>query len=171
MRRTFSQTRPRKNLFITYGNTVWLYPQVDIDTALATTTHSHTYDGDFITCPDMTALAGVYYDIYAQTTISNPNPPGTVPPGNPGYTVGVGTLLQDMGRELRFRLSGGEIVIVWRLVKQLTPQKNPPLAPGIYGQSLDETVGYTTTFLSFGTAPTSGPGLNVFDPVNLIRVG
>uniref|UniRef100_A0A6C0DS15 Uncharacterized protein n=1 Tax=viral metagenome TaxID=1070528 RepID=A0A6C0DS15_9ZZZZ len=172
MRHTFSQTKTRKNLFITYGNTVWLYPQVDIEAALATTTYPHTYDGDFITCPDMTALAGVYYDIFAQTAASNPTPPPVpVGGGNPGYTVGVGTLLQDMGRELRFRLSGGEVVVVWRLVKQLTPQRNPPLAFGVYGQSLNETVGYTTTFLSFGVPPNTGPGSGVFDEVNLVRVG
>jgi len=161
MRHTISQTRPRNNLFITVGNTVWLYPQVDVNAGLATTTHPHTYDGDFITCPDMTSLIGVYYDIYYQTAVSNPG--GT----NPGYTVGVGTLLQDMGRELRFCLTGGEVVVLWRLVKQLTPQRNPPLAFGVYGQSLNETVGYTTTFCSFGNnaTPTN------LDEVNLVRVG
>ena len=163
MGRTYSQTKPRKNLFITYETTVWLYPQSDIDAALATTTYPHVYDGDSITFPDMTSLAGAYFDIYSQTALSNPGG------SNPGYTVGVGTLLQDMGRELRLSLTGGKVVVVWRLVKQLTPQRNPPLATGVFGQSPDNTVGFVPTFLSFGRVPLIYN--DILDDVNVIRTG
>lgn len=162
MGRTYSQTRPRKNLFITYENTVWLYPQTNIDAALAITTIPHVYDGDSITCPDMTSLVGIYVAIYNQTTISQPI-------GNVGFSVGVGTLLQDMGREIRFRLSGGQVVIVWRLVKQLTRQGNPPLAFGVFGDSPNETIGFVPTFLSFGRVPTIYA--NDLDNVNVVRTG
>ena len=160
--RKYSQVKTRQNLFITVSNTAWLYPIADIKTALAKSTNSYIYDGDFITCPNLTTLIAVYTDIYNQTTISQPV-------GNVGYSVGVGTLLEDMGKEIRFRLSSGQVIVVWRLVKQLTPQLPSTVIPST-GNSPTLTVGYTVTFVSYGNG-TNGGYNNGFDDVQVLRLG
>jgi hypothetical protein len=160
--RKYSQVKTRQNLFITVGDTAWLYPIADINTALATTTFSYTYDGDFITCPDLTTLKNVYSDIYSQTTVSQPV-------GNLGFTIGIGSLLEDMGKELRFRLRSGEVIVVWRLVKQITPQSPATVIPAP-GNSPNLTVGYTVTFVSYGNG-TNGGYANNLDDVRVLRLG
>lgn len=162
MRRTYSQIKPRKNNFITILNTAWLYPEADVTAGLATTTFSHTYDGGVITCPTLADIIGVYTDIYNKTTVSQPV-------GNVGFSVGAGTLLEDMGHEIRFTLATGQVVVIWRLVKQLTPQ-NPATVIPVRGDSPNGTIGYVTTFCSYGNG--TGGGYSVgMDDVQVIRVG
>ena len=162
MRRTYSQIKVRKSHYRTVGNTAWLYPEADVIAGLATTSYSYDYTGDSIICPTTADLIGVYTDIYNKTTISQPV-------GNVGFSIGVGTLLEDMGRELRFRLTGGEVVIIWRLVKQLTPQLPSTIIPSA-GNSPNETVGYVTTFCSYGN--NTGGGYSVgLDDVQVVRLG
>ena len=162
MKRAYSQIKPRRDNFVTVINTVWLYPEVNVTRALATTTFKHTYDGDFITCPDIATIAGIYDAIFNSTVVSQPV-------GNPGYTVGVGTLLEDQGKELRFRLTSGQVIIVWRLVKQLTPQSPATVIPSP-GDSPNETIGYVPTFFSYGRAALS-PYPSTFDDVNVVKSG
>jgi hypothetical protein len=162
MRRTYSQIKPRINNFVTVLSTAWLYPEVDITAALATTTYKYTYDGNIITCPTMNDLIGVYVDIYNKTAISQPI-------GNEGYTLGVGTLLEDMGREIRFCLTGGQVVIVWRLVKQLTPQGASTVIP-VPGNSPNNTIGYITTFCSYGNGTNGGFSVGL-DDVMVVSTG
>lgn len=162
MRRTYSQIKPRRENFVTVNDTVWLYPEINITRALATTTAKYTYDGDFITCPDILNIAGVYSAIFDSTAVSQPI-------GNNGYSLGKGTLLEDLGKELRFRLTNGQVIIVWRLVRQLTPQ-SIALIPPFPGNSPNGTIGYAPTFLSYGRAAlTPYPG--AFDDVNIVRTG
>ena len=163
MRRAYSQIKPRRENFVTVINTVWLYPEINITRALATTTSKYTYDGDFITCPDIQNISGVYNDIFNSTVVSQPVG------SNPGYTLGVGTLLEDLGKELRFRLTNGQVIIVWRLVRQLTPQ-SIALIPPFPGDSPNGTIGYTMTYFSYGRAALS-PYPLIFDDVNLVRTG
>lgn len=160
--RKYKQTNPDVNKFITILNTAWLYPKADIAAGLAATTYSYTYTGNLIICPSLTDLIGVYTDIYIQTTISQPTP-------NQGFSLGKGTLLDDMGEELRFVLSSGEIVIVWRLVKQLTPQK-PLYVITDPGNSPNGTIGYVTTFCSYGSGPGGGYDVGL-DNVMVVRLG
>jgi hypothetical protein len=162
MKRSYSQIKPRRTTYVTVINTTWLYPEINITRALATTTFKHTYDGDFITCPDIASIAGVYDAIWNSTAVSQPV-------GNEGYSLGVGTLLEDQGKELRFRLTSGQVIIVWRLVKQLTPQ-SVALIPPYPGNSPNETIGYITTFLSYGRAALS-PNPDTFDDVNIVKSG
>lgn len=162
MKRGYSQIKPRRTTYVTVINTTWLYPEINVTRALATTTYKYTYDGDFITCPDIANIAGVYGDIYNSTEVSQPV-------GNKGYSLGVGTLLEDQGKELRFRLTSGQVVIVWRLVKQLTPQSPATVIPNP-GNSPNETIGYITTFLSYGRAALS-PYPAIFDDVNIVKSG
>ena len=160
--RKYSQVKTRQNLFITVSNTSWLYPAADIKAGLATTTYKYTYDGNFITCPNMTSLIGVYNDIFIKTTVSQPT-------GNAGFSLGVGTLLEDMGKEIHFKLSTGELVLTWRLVKQLTPQLPATVIP-VPGNSPNLTVGYTVTFVSYGSG-TNGGYANNLDDVQVLRLG
>ena len=157
----FAQISSRVKYFLTIKNTVWLYPTADIQRGLATTTNKYTFNGDVITCPDMSNLIGVYTSIFNQTAISQPN-------GNDGFTVGVGTCLADLGSELRFALEGGEVVILWRLVKQLSPQTTPPIASP--GNSPNGTIGYVTTFVSLGNGPGGGYDAGLDDAL-VVRVG
>ena len=160
--RKYSQVKTRQNLFITVANTSWIYPTADIKAGLAATTYKYTYDGNFIICPNMTSLIGVYNDIYNQTTVSQPS-------GNVGFSLGAGTLLEDMGKEIHFKLSTGELVLTWRLVKQLTPQQPATVIP-VPGNSPNLTVGYITTFVSYGSG-TNGGYANNLDDVQVLRLG
>jgi len=163
MKRNYSQIKPRRNNFVTVINTTWLYPEIDITRALATTTFKYTYDGDFITCPDIASIAGIYNDIFNRTAVSQPI-------DNAGYSLGVGTLLEDQGKELRFRLTSGQVIIVWRLVKQLTPQQAATVIPVPGNSTPNGTIGYITTFISYGRAALS-PYPSTFDDVNLVKSG
>lgn len=159
MRRVYSQIKPRANTFITILDTAWLYPQADVTTALKTTTYKYKYNGNIITCPTLDDIIGVYTDIYTATSISQPV-------GNEGYTLGVGTLLEDMGREIKFCLTTGEVVIIWRLVKQLTPQKPDTVIPN-GGNSPNGTIGFITTFCSYG----DGGYAVGLDNIQVVRLG
>ena len=162
MRRTYAKIKPRANNFRTIYNTAWIYPKANILSALATTTYKYKYEGDFITCPTIGDIIGVYNDIYIKTTISQPT-------GNVGFSLGVGTLLEDMGDEIRFRLTNGNVVVIWRLVKQLTPQLPSTVIP-VPGNSPNETIGYITTFCSYGSGVNGGYSVGL-DDVILVRIG
>ena len=155
----FAQISSRSKYFRTVFDTVWLYPTADIQRGLAATTYKYTFNGDVITCPDITNLIGVYNDIYAQTANSQPV-------GNVGFSLGVGTFLADLGSEIRFALEGGAVVILWRLSKQISPQTTPPIA--VPGNSPNGTIGYVTTFVSMGNSAAITAGL---DPAYVVRTG
>jgi hypothetical protein len=139
-------------------DTIYLYPTADINAALAITTHPYTFDGVNIVCPDIPSLYGVYNDIFAQTYNSQPV-------GNRGYSCGVGTIFQDLGKQIFFKLPGDNAVVHWRLVKQITPQTNPPLSSP--ANSPNGTVGYLTVWNSFaGGAAAAG-----FECPNVVRFG
>lgn len=140
-------------------DTAWLYPIQDVTDALATTTHPHTFYGDNIVVPDMAAFLGIYSDIYARTAV-------TQPLGNEGYSIGVGTMLEDLGKEIRFTLTSGEIIMRWRNMLQLTPQKPYYVIPNP-GNSPGGTVGFITTFASYGNV---APSVDA-DVVRVVRVG
>jgi len=139
-------------------NTAWLYPISDVTAALATTTYPHTFDGDNIVVPNMAAFIGIYADIFARTAVSQPA-------GNPGYTLGVGTMLEDLGQEIRFILTSGQIIMLWRNVRQLTPQTNSFIPSP--GNSPPDTIGFITTFASYGNKP---PSIDT-DTVQVVRIG
>jgi len=162
MRRAYSQIKPRANTFITVLDTAWLYPEADVTAALKTTTYKYKYVGNIITCPTLDDIIGVYEDIFNRTTV-------TQPVGNVGYTLGAGTLLEDMGREIQFCLTNGEVVVIWRLVKQLTPQ-SPATVIASPGNSPNGTIGFVTTFCSYGDGTNGGYSVGL-DDVMVVRLG
>lgn len=124
----------------TIVNTTWLYPPSDVEVALAKTTYKYTFDGVFIICPDMANLSGLYSDIFAQTAQSQPI-------GNVGFSLGVGTILENFGKKIYFQVPSGNTVFEWTLVKQLTPQPELPVG----GDSPLDTVGYITSYTTIGS--------------------
>lgn len=137
----YSQINPNYGFYRTIINTVWLYPQNDIDIALKNTVYKYSYDGVFIICPNMSNLIGLYNDIYLQTAISQPN-------DNQGFSLGVGTMCQNFGRTIYWQTIDGNTVIEWRLVQQITPQSNTFIP--VPGNSPTGTVGYLTIFNPIG---------------------
>ena len=145
--RILSQIPGYQKYIRTIANTTWLYPPTDVEIALANTTYKYTFDGVFIICPDIANLSGLYYDIFYQTVQSNPS-------FNGGYYNGQQTVLENFGKKIYFQAPAGNTVIIWTLVKQITPQSELP--PGNQGNSPAGTVGYTTTYNYIGST-------NVFD--------
>jgi hypothetical protein len=147
------------------GSTVYLYPKEEIDQALSVTPFPYTFDGTNIVCPTINDLKEIYYAIWFRTKLASPDPNN---PDAGGYTCNNGTLLQDMGEDMQFMLPDGEVVIKWRLVKQISPQTTPPVStPGL---SPVGTVGFVTTFCVYG-ANTSADSGGVLDPPSVIRLG
>jgi hypothetical protein len=147
---------PRAEFYRTVTDTAYLYPIADINTALRVTQQSYKRVGNVIIVPNITVLDALCYDIYYQTTLSNPG-------SNPGYSLGRYTSLQDMGQELVFQLENGSTALIWRNVLQLSPQSTMP--PGHRGDSKDGTIGYLPVFTAFG-----GLSGNI-DPVRVVRTG
>lgn len=147
----------RSNYLRTFGDTVWIYPITDLDYVLGTTTRPYTRDGNNIVCSDFSNFMALYTEIFQRTEV-------TQPIGNTGYSLGVGTMLEDLGKELEFKLPGGQVLVRWRLVRQLTPQLVSAIP--VPGNSPAGTIGYVTTFSSYplGTSP-------ILDNVLVVRTG
>jgi len=160
--RQLKQIQPEIGYFITIINTVWVYPMVDIERALALTSIPYTFDGTNLVCQTTADLIAIYLEIYNQTEISQPV-------GNPGYSIGVQSFLQDFGKNLYFKLPDGFIFVQWRLVQLVTPQtKAPNNVIPTPGDSTPNVVGYVTLYTSFSR--TALPNNNM-DPVNLAQSG
>jgi hypothetical protein len=153
----------RSKYFRTFRDTVYLYPETNIDEALALTQQPHTYNGTNIVCPTLTNINALCYDIWYRTAISQPI-------GNQGFSCGTGTILEDLEKEKQFSLSSGEVVLTWRLVRQLTPQV-PDLTPiPTPGNSPVGTIGYVPVFNAIGPYPAQAPYGDI-DPVLVLRLG
>jgi hypothetical protein len=156
----FAQVNPHNKYLRSIIDTVWLYPMTDIQKALGTTSVAHTFDGMNIICSSFADITELYSDIFNQTTISQPV-------GNTGFSLGVGSVVEDFGKEIYFKLSNGMAVIHWRLVKQITPQAPATVIP-VPGNSPNETVGFITVWTSFGN---NNPAPSVFDLPLVTRLG
>jgi hypothetical protein len=156
----FAQVNPQNKYLRTILDTVWLYPMADIKKALAASSVAHTFDGTNIICPSIADITQIYSDIFSQTAISQPV-------GNTGFSLGVGSIVEDFGKDIYFKLSNGMAVIHWRLVKQLTPQAPATVIPNP-GNSPNETVGFITVWTSFGE---NSPAPAVFDKPYVASLG
>ncbi len=151
---------PKSKYFQTVINTTWLYPMTDIQAAFATTSVDYKFDGTNIICNTFADIQQLYEDFVNQTSNSQPV-------GNTGFSLGVGTMLEDFGKDIYFKLSNGMTVIHWRLVKQLTPQAPATVIP-TPGNSPNETIGYITIWTSFGNV---NPAPSIFDLPFVVRTG
>jgi hypothetical protein len=119
-------------------DTAYLYPNADINVALPTFRSASPAivetDTDII-FTDINHLHDFYEAVFNQTAVSQPV-------GNVGFSLGVGTKLQDLGMTLNLKLQNGLTIVKWTLVKQLNSQTT--LAVG--GDSPEGTIGYVTTY-------------------------
>jgi hypothetical protein len=118
--------------YISILNTIWLYPQVDLQWTLDNTEISYTQSGSSIYFDNVDDLVAFYVEVYTRTA-------DTQSSGNQGYSLGVGTRTIAYGdQKLYMKLNSGETVVVWTLMTQITNQSD--LSPG--GNSPDGTVGW-----------------------------
>lgn len=141
LHRVTSQIPADQKYIQTIVNTMWLYPPAIVEAALASTSITHTYDGVFITCPDIATLTSLYDYIWQQTQ--------SVSELSQGYNLGVGTILENFSKKIYFQVPSGNTIIEWTLVKQITPQSALPSG----GESPVDTVGYITTYNYIGSTP------------------
>jgi hypothetical protein len=153
MRSGFAQIPSRTRYLRTIINTAWLYPQANIDATLATTTQAVIYDGGSTITGPVDAIRQFADELFINTVTE-------VPPQ--GFNIGVGTLLEDLGKELTFCLPDGSVYLTWRLVLQLTDQGSLPSGGG----SPVGTVGFLPVFVAQGNVVG-----DVIDPVRVVRVG
>lgn len=160
--RQLKQIQPEIGYYITIIDTVFLYPNADINAALANTSIPYTFDGTNLVCQTTDDLVAIYLEIYNQTAISQPI-------GNQGYSIGVQSFLQDFGKNLYFKLPDGTVFVQWRLVQLVTPQtKAPNNVIPVPGDCPPDVVGYVTVYTSFTRNSLPDPYM---DPVNLARSG
>ena len=143
----------RTRFMLTVVNTAWLYPLVDIEAALASTSVSHTYTGDQIVATNTSELSQIAEDIY-NATVSGAYPGG--------YSLRTGLLVEDLGRVLTFQLDNGNTFLLWRLVRLITDQTGMPSA----GDAPAGLVGFIPTFVAAGNVVGAQ-----FDPVRVVRIG
>jgi hypothetical protein len=134
-------------------DTAYLYPNEDINVILPTfrsASPTIVENGSDIIFTDINHLYDFYEAVFNQTAVSQPV-------GNVGFSLGVGTKLQDLGVTLNLKLQNGLTIVTWTLVKQLYSQNS--LAVG--GDSPKGTVGYVTTYCDWDQSGKQ-------DPTNLI---
>jgi hypothetical protein len=156
--REYAQIQNRLRYMITVGNTTWLYPLQYVEQALTATTIPHTWDGVNIVCRNLTDLKNLYSYIFSFTATAQPI-------GNTGFSLGVGTLLQDYGREIYFRTEDGTFFIHWRNAKQLIDQTALPVG----GNSPNGTIGFVTVNTSYNND--ENPDTNIFENSLTVRLG
>ena len=151
-------------------NTIWLYPISDVNSALEDIRISDTSmveTGNKIIFTDSDKL----YDFFAATFVKTATSAG----GNDdGYSLGVGTKLQDLGNTIHLELSSGLRMATWRLVRQVTPQSE--VAVG--GNSPDDTIGYVVIYCDWDENGSQDPtnlnpasyGFEYGDPLRVVPV-
>lgn len=161
--RSFRQRSPYASGVRSVINTAWVYPIIDVEYVLATTALPFTRVGNVITCPDVSGCIALGNAFFSRTTVKQPD-------GNPGYALGVRTFLTDQGKDLFLKVPPGETVMQYRLLKQVSPQEDPPVtspAP----DTPNDTIGYGMVFTSFGTNAGTAGELFYIDPIRYVRVG
>ena len=126
--------------YISIINTIWLYPQEDLDYVVEshgtspvpglTFSKSH----NVYSFPTLNNLTDFYDQVYLRTVITNPA-------SNPGYSLGVGTVTSSKRNQKIFlKLDSGITVVEMRLMQQITNQSDLPV--GVGGDSPDGTLGW-----------------------------
>jgi hypothetical protein len=124
--------------WISYFNTAWLYPHINVDpiiTQYKGLSPSLVQQGNALIFANISHLYSFYSDCYVSTAASQPV-------GNPGYSLGVGTILKDLGETLHLDLDSGLRIVTWRLVEQLTEQTTLPSG----GNSPNRTIGFVPIY-------------------------
>ena len=125
--------------FISIVDTIWLYPQVDLDyvTGIAPgLTISFTKSENTYTFETFLDLTNFYDQLFISTEVNQPI-------GNVGYSLGVGTITRARrNQKLYFRLESGITVVEFHLMTQITDQSDLPSG----GDSPNGTIGWGLTY-------------------------
>ena len=127
--------------YISVIDTNWIYPKVDLEYVEATIpgltpSIPFTRTGNVLSFPTLNDLVAFYSEVYLRTEVSQPI-------GNPGFSVGVGTVVRaKMNDKIIWKLDSGITVVEWVLMHQITSQSTLPAG----GNSPDGTVGYGTIY-------------------------
>ena len=144
-------TNPIYEEYISQTDTIWLYPQADLDTHIATYLVSgNTYtsapglspsvtftrNGNVFSFPTVLQIVTFYSEVYTVTETSQPV-------GNLGFSLGVGTRTRARRQDrIILQLDSGVKIIEWALMTQLTSQSSLPVG----GNSPDGTVGWGSIY-------------------------
>ncbi|MFY8160209.1 MAG: hypothetical protein ACOVNU_02685 [Candidatus Kapaibacteriota bacterium] len=138
--------------FISIVDTIWLYPQVDLDyvTGIAPgLSISFTKSENTYTFETFLDLTNFYDQLFISTEVNQPI-------GNVGYSLGVGTITRSRrNQKLYFRLESGITVAEFHLMTQITDQSDLPSG----GDSPNGTIGWGLTYCDWnldGIADTTG---------------
>jgi hypothetical protein len=136
--------------YISQIDTIWLYPQSDINSFLAElelTNDSYTVPGsspsvvftkndNVYSFTDLNGLVYFWEQVYQKTALSQPT-------GNAGYSLGVGTRTIARTRDrLVLKLNSGIKVSEWALMRQITNQSDLPVG----GNSPNGTIGWGSIY-------------------------
>ena len=137
--------------YISQTDTVWLYPQADLDTHIATYIVSgNTYqsapglspsvtftrNGNVFSFATVAEIVTFFGGVYLVTEVSQPV-------GNLGFSCGVGTRTRARRQDrLILQLNSGIKIVEWALMTQLTSQSSLPAG----GNSPDGTVGWSNIY-------------------------
>ena len=137
--------------YISEINTIWLYPQADLDAHISTYIVSgNTYqtapglspsvtftrNGNIFSFATVAEISTFFGEVYTLTTVSQPV-------GNQGFSCGVGTRTRARRQDkLILQLNSGVKIVEWALMTQLTSQSSLPSG----GNSPDGTVGWSNIY-------------------------
>ncbi len=120
--------------WITYYDTAYLYPHINVDPVISQykgLSPSLVQQDNVLIFSNLSHLYNFFEACYLSTADSQPV-------GNAGYSLGVGTILKDLGETLHLDLGSGLRIITWRLVEQITDQDSLPTG----GDSPNRTIGF-----------------------------
>jgi hypothetical protein len=137
--------------YISEINTIWLYPQADLDAHISTYIVSgNTYqtspglspsvtftrNGNIFSFATVAEIVTFFDGVYLVTEVSQPV-------GNQGFSCGVGTRTRSRRQDkLILQLNSGLKIVEWALMTQLTSQSSLPVG----GNSPDGTVGWSNIY-------------------------
>ncbi len=151
--------------YISYIDTIWIYPQIDIDTTISiapglSPSVSFTINGNIISFPTFTDLTNFYEAMYQQSALSQPL-------GNVGYSLGVGTITRARrNSRLYLKLDSGLVIAKLTLMRQITNQSDLPTG----GDSPDGTIGWGLIYCDWDQdgvqdSTSDVPPSNLLDPL------
>lgn len=152
--------------FISIIDTIWLYPQVDLDYATGiapglSPSISFTKSENTYTFETFSDLTNFYDQLFISTEVNQPI-------GNVGYSLGVGTITRaKANQKLYFKLESGITVVEFHLMTQITNQSKLPVG----GDSPDGTIGWGLTYCDWNldgiadTTSASPPPSTYCDPL------
>ena len=169
--------------YISQTNTMWLYPQADLDTHIATYIVSgNTYqsapglspsvtftrNGNVFSFATVAEIVTFFGEVYLVTEVSQPV-------GNLGFSCGVGTRTRARRQDrLILQLNSGIKIVEWALMTQLTSQSSLPAG----GNSPDGTVGWSNIYCDWDANGVQDPNSsaaaalsNLIDGLVFKRIG